>query len=60
MFSFYPGVLLCIEKIASCQAQFFLVDYVEERPWWPIQSPKGEEERRKRAAKRIERQDQVY
>ena len=35
---------------------FFLVGYVEERPWWPIQSPNtGGEERRKRAAKRIER-----
>ena len=33
---------------------FFLVGYVEERPWWPIQSPTTKE-RRMQAAKRIER-----
>ena len=24
--------------------KFFLVSYVEERPWWPIQAPTNEEE----------------
>ena len=38
----------------------FLVGYVEERPRWPIQSPNIGGKRRKRAAKRIERSDQVY
>ena len=39
--------------------QYFLLSYVEERPWWPIQSP-TEEERRKQKAERRERSDQVY
>ena len=35
----------------------FLVSYVGERPWWPIQCLNKE---RKRKAKRRERSDQVY
>ena len=27
--------------IAICMIKFILVGFVEERPWWPIQSPKN-------------------
>ena len=30
---------------------FFLVGYVEERPWWPIQSPN--KERKKKASSKL-------
>ena len=50
----YPSNML-----AETTTKIFLVSYIEERPWWPIQSSK-KEVRRKRAAERIERSDQVY
>ena len=44
--------------VKICSQRIFLVSYVEERPWWPMQSSR-KEERSKRNAKRREGSDQV-
>ena len=46
-----------IETTLNVFNVILFLSYVEERPWWPIQSPN---KRRKRKAKRRERSDQVY